>query len=98
MNSGVFLKMNSVTKGQQPMRFNWVTSLSGKSMHWRIQGGGRQGRPPGPNIFIFVQFSAKKLKNNSTFGNWRTPWGKSWIRHCNVLALNQQVTVTRHDL
>ena len=45
-------------------------------------GGGRQGRAPGgPNSFIFMQFSAKKMKNNSTFGSWRTPWGKSWIRH-----------------
>ena len=26
---------------------------------------GRQGRPPvGPNSFIFMQFSSKKLKNN----------------------------------
>ena len=39
--------------------------------HWRIQGG-RQGRPR-PNFFIFIQFSAKKLKNNSTSGSWRTP-------------------------
>ena len=31
--------------------------------------------------FIFMQFSTKKLKNNSTFGNWRTSSGKSWIRH-----------------
>ena len=42
--------------------------------HWRTQGG---ARPPstleGPNSFIFIQFSAKKLKNNSTFGSWRTP-------------------------
>ena len=28
-----------------------------KSSHWRIQGG-RQGHPPGPNSFIFTQFSA----------------------------------------
>ena len=26
--------------------------------------------------FIFMQFSAKKLKNNSNFGSWRTPLGK----------------------
>ena len=30
----------------------------------------------GPNSFIFMQFSGKKLKNNSTFGSWRTPLGK----------------------
>ena len=34
-------------------------------------------RPPGgPNSFIFMQFSAKKLKSNSTFGSWHTPLGK----------------------
>ena len=41
--------------------------------------GGRQGRAPppvGPNSFIFMQFSRIKLKNNSTFGSWRTPLGK----------------------
>ena len=38
--------------------------------------------PRGPNSFIFMQFSAKKLKNNSTFGSWRTPSEKFWIRHC----------------
>ena len=56
----------------------------------RIGGSrGRQGRAPpgGPNSFIFMRFSAKKLKNNSTFGNWRTPWGKSWIRHWNEQSL-----------
>ena len=39
---------------------------------------GRQGRAPprGPNFFIFMQFQGKKLKNNSTFGSWRTPLGK----------------------
>ena len=26
----------------------------------------------------------KNLKNNSNFGSWRTPRGKSWIRHCVV--------------
>ena len=33
-----------------------------------------QGRatPRGPNSFIFMQFSAKNLKNNSTFGSWHT--------------------------
>ena len=43
------------------------------------QGGGwRQGRVPprGPNSFIFMQFLANKLKNDSTFGSWRTPLGK----------------------
>ena len=42
--------------------------------------GGRQGRAPppgGPNSFIFMQFPGTKLKNNSTFGSWRPPWGKS---------------------
>ena len=42
-----------------------------------IIGGsnGGQGRAPpgGPNSFIFMQFSAKNMQNNSTFGSWRTP-------------------------
>ena len=37
---------------------------------------GRQGRPREPNSFIFMQFLAKKLKNNSTFWSWRIPLGK----------------------
>ena len=39
---------------------------------------GAPGTPPpgGPNSFIFMQFSGKKLKNNSTFGSWRPSLGK----------------------
>ena len=38
---------------------------------------GRQGRSPGgPNSFIFMQFSAKNMQNDSTFGSWRTPLRK----------------------
>ena len=40
---------------------------------------GRQGRPRGPNSFIFMQFSAKYVKINTTFGSWLTPSGKSWL-------------------
>ena len=37
--------------------------------HWRIQGGGRDARPPwGPNSFIFMQFSAENLQNNPNLG------------------------------
>ena len=46
-------------------------------------GGGRQGRPLGVQILSFsCSFRQKNLKSNSTFGSWRTPSGKSWIRHC----------------
>ena len=35
------------------------------------KGGARDAYPPeGPNSSIFMQFSGKKLKNNSTFGSW----------------------------
>ena len=51
-------------------------------VHWQIQGGARDAPPGGPNSFIFMQFSTKKLQNNSTVRSWRTPSGKSWIRHC----------------
>ena len=33
-------------------------------------------RATSPNSFIFMHFSAKHLKNNSTFGSWHTPLGK----------------------
>ena len=37
--------------------------------HWRIQGDGAPGtHPGGSNSFIFIQFSAKKLQNNTTLG------------------------------
>ena len=45
--------------------FWWKTRLF---LHWQIQGG--------PNSSIFMQFSAKKLEKNNTFGSWRTPLGK----------------------
>ena len=52
------------------------------------KGGARDARPAGgPNSFIFMQFSAKNLKNNSTFGSWRTPSGKSWIRLCFAMMI-----------
>ena len=40
--------------------------------------GGRQARapPPGQNSFIFMQFLAKKLQNNSSFGDWRPLLGE----------------------
>ena len=38
------------------------------------KGGARDASPPGgPNSFIFMQFAAKNMQNNSTFGSWRTP-------------------------
>ena len=41
------------------------------------KGGARDARPPGgPNSFIFMQFLAKKLQNNSTFGSWRPLLGE----------------------
>ena len=47
-----------------------------------LRGGARDARPPGgPNSFIFMQFSAKKIGWHTHFGSWRPPWGKSWIRH-----------------
>ena len=42
--------------------------------------GGRQGRAPPPGGVQILSFSCsfreKKLKNNSTFGSWRTSLGK----------------------
>ena len=33
------------------------------------------GIPPrGPNSFIFMQFSAKNLQNNPTYGVGKSPW------------------------
>ena len=46
------------------------------------RGGARDARPPwGSKFFHFHAVFGKKLKNNSIFGSWRPPWGKSWIRH-----------------
>ena len=39
--------------------------------HWLTWGGGN------PNSFIFMQFSGKKLKNNSTFGSLAHPHGEN---------------------
>ena len=41
---------------------------------------GRQGPLPGPNPFIFMQFS-EKIVSTPTLGVG-APLGKSWIRHC----------------
>ena len=45
-----------------------------------LRGGGRQGRAPPPpwgsKFFHFHAVFSKYLKNNSTFGSWRTPLGK----------------------
>ena len=46
---------------------------------------GAPGAPWGSKFFHFNAVFGKKLKNNSTFGSWRTPSGKSWIRHCSTL-------------
>ena len=40
------------------------------------KGGGHQGRLRGPNSFIFMQFSAKKLQNNPNLGVGAPPLGK----------------------
>ena len=50
--------------------------------------GGRQGRAPPPwgsKFFHFHVVFGKNVKNNSNFGSWRPPWGKSWIRHWYVI-------------
>ena len=55
--------------------------------HWRIQGGapGTRAPPPlGSKFFHFHAVFGKNVKNNSNFGSWRPPWGKSWIRHWKV--------------
>ena len=46
--------------------------------------------PPGPNSFIFMQFSAKIWKVIAILRVGAPPWGKSWIRHWNA----SYVTVT----
>ena len=46
------------------------------------KGGVRDAcSPRGSKFFHFHAVFGKNLKNNSNFGSWRTPWGKSWIRH-----------------
>ena len=59
----------------QPMMLIYTRRLASPLAD--LRGGAKDARPPwGPNSFIFMQFSGKKLKNNSTFGSWRTPLGK----------------------
>ena len=61
----------------------WVLQFIGGS-----KGGARDAAPPpGSKFFHFHAVFGKYLKNNSTFGSWRTPWGKSWIRHCNLQGI-----------
>ena len=45
--------------------------------------GGAPGTraPPGSKFFHFHAVFGKNVKNNSNFGSWRAPRGKSWIRH-----------------
>ena len=51
--------------------------------------GGRQGCAPSwSRFFHFRAVFGKKLKNNSNFGSWRTPSGKSWIRYCQCKLFN----------
>ena len=53
--------------------------LFGKGEEGIHGSNGRQGctfPSGGPNSFIFMRFSAKKFKNNSTFGSCCTPLGK----------------------
>ena len=56
------------------------------------RGGATGTRPPwGSKSFHFHAVFGNKLKNNSTFGSWRPPRGKSWIRHCfRYVPTNQQ--------
>ena len=67
-----------------------ASSCSKQSRHNALadpRGGARDARPPwGSKFFHFHAVFGKKLKNNSTFGSWRPPWGKSWIRHCNGIV------------
>ena len=48
---------------------------------YNINIGGSKGAPGtrllGPNSLIFMWFSAKNWKNNSTFGSWRTHLGEN---------------------
>ena len=46
------------------------------------RGGARDAPPPrGSKFFHFHAVFGKNVKNNSNFGSWRPPRGKSWIRH-----------------
>ena len=55
--------------------------------HWRIQGGGHQGRPcEGSKFFHFHAVLGKKIEKYSTFGSWRTPFGKILDPPLNVMG------------
>ena len=58
------------------------------------KGCARDASPPGgPKSFIFVQFSAKNLQNNTNLGVGTTPpSGKSWIRHWPVPSFHVSIT------
>ena len=61
------------------------------------KGGARDARPPlGSKFFHFHAVFGKKLKNNSTFGSWRPPWGKSWIRHWKILCFTMMCYAKIH--
>ena len=54
-----------------------INDIQQRQNHWRIQGGARDASPPwGSKFFYFHALFGKKLKNNGTFGSWRTPLGK----------------------
>ena len=68
---------------------SWVSKNDLDIGRWGGVGGcgwgARDARPPSPNSFIFMQFSAKNLQNNRlAHPLWELspPSGKSWIRHC----------------
>ena len=61
-------------KGKQIMAKLQILWIEGSLADPR---GGASHAPWGPTSFIFMQFSAKQLKNNSTFGSWCIPSGEN---------------------
>ena len=75
----------------------FYTHLSLLKAHWLWYSsvdprlGVRDAPPPGLKFFHFHAVFGKNLKNNSNFGSWRTPLGKSWIHHWYLLKYGKNM-------
>ena len=76
------LKINIATKTKKRFQKTSLAFMTTYSLA-DPRGGARDARPSwGSKFFHFHVVFGKNVKNNSNFGSWRPPRGKSWTRHC----------------
>ena len=96
---GLSVNLNHLKTGFKLIRIplratNQTLTMTAKIKHWWIQEGStRNAYPLLPSNFSFQQKSCQIVSLCSKLKGWRSLFGKSWIRHCEMYTFTQKRTM-----